>query len=289
MGLQLFDGDPGSNRRQRLAVAALARQRDIQAVNLQFRDGAPCTAAAIETVPLLTLDSARATGAAIRRKPITRELFDTLATLAAARGLDRFGFLNADIIVTPHVFEAIRTIGGDSHVIARADVDDATAAPATATMLTAGHDMFVISVDWWRRQSHRFRPYIAGEMGWDVVYTALLMCHSNGRILNREPLILHERHPPAWHADTPGARYNGMLAALDARYFSIWCDYWQALETGRRAGASADDEARLRAERFVWRPSVVAAARQWGRSVRARRHLRRLQRGWTMQSGLTQV
>lgn len=296
IGLQLFDGDAASNRRQRLAVDALVRQRDVQTVNLQFRDGAPCVVPEIETLPLLTLDAAQVTGAAIRRKPITRELFDSLATLAAARGLDRFGFLNSDVIVTPQLFEtiaadgAVGAVGADGHdayAIARADVDDATIPDGAPVMLTAGHDMFVISVDWWRRESRRFRPYIVGEMGWDVVYTALLMCHANGRILNREPLLLHERHPPAWHADTPGARYNGMLAALDARYFSIWCRYWQALEAARAAGASGEDEARLCAETFVWRPSPVAAARQWGRSVKARRHLRRLQRGWSAHTGLT--
>lgn len=281
IGLQLFDGDAAANRRQRLAVEALVRQPAVQAVNVQFASGDPCVAPELETVPLLKRDSVQATRAAGRRKPITRELFDTLAMLAAARGLDRFGFLNSDIIVTPRVFATIRADGRDTYAIARADVDDATAPDPAPAMLTAGHDMFVIAVDWWRRESRRFRPYIVGEMGWDVVYTAQLMCHSNGRILNREPLVLHERHEPGWHAATPAARYNGMLAALDARYFSIWCDYWQALEAARRAGASAEAEAHLRDEVFVWRPSPLGAAWQFGRAIKARMHLRRLQRGWS--------
>lgn len=280
IGLQVFDGDAAANRRQRLAVDALRRQPGIQAVNLQFADGDPCLAPDLETIPLLTRDSVAVTRAAVRRKPITREIFDTLALLAAARGLDRFGFLNSDIIVTPRVFETILADGRDTYAIARADVEDATVPHPAPVMLTAGHDMFVIAVDWWRRESRRFRPYIVGEMGWDVVYTALLMCHSNGRILNREPLVLHERHDPGWHAETPAARYNGMLAALDARYFSLWCEYWQALDAARRRAAPAEAEARLRDEAFVWRASPVAAARQLGRSVRARVHLRRLQRGW---------
>lgn len=280
IGLQLFDGDAASNRRQRLAVEALVRQPDVQTVNLQFQEGEPCVAPELETIPLLARDAIQVTRAAIRRKPITRELFDALATLAGARGLDHFAFLNSDVIVTPRLFDTVRAAGRDSYAIARADVDDATMSDSVPVMLTAGHDMFVVSVDWWRRESRRFRPYIVGDMGWDVVYTALLMCHSNGRILNREPLLLHERHAPAWHADTPGARYNGMLAALDARYFSMWCGYWQALEAARGAGASAADETRLRDELFVWRPSPVEAARQLGRAVKARLHLRRLQRGW---------
>ena len=166
-----------------------------------------------------------------------------------------------------------------TYAISRGEVDDA-AAPHDPCMLTAGQDMFVVAEAWWSRNARRFRPYILGEMVWDVVYTATMLCHSNGLLLNRDPIILHERHPPPWHAPTPAARYNGMLAALDSRYFSIWCTYWTALEALRASGGSRDDERRLREQMFVWRPSGVEALKQIGRTAKARLHFRRLQRHW---------
>ena len=57
IGLQLFDGDAASNRRQRLAVEALVRQPDVQTVNLQFQEGEPCVAPELETIPLLARDA----------------------------------------------------------------------------------------------------------------------------------------------------------------------------------------------------------------------------------------
>ena len=48
-------------------------------------------------------------------------------------------------------------------------------------MVTAGQDMFVVSVQWWQRNRSRFRPYILGEACWDNVYTAVMMCHSRRR------------------------------------------------------------------------------------------------------------
>jgi hypothetical protein len=99
-----------------------------------------------------------------------------------------------------------------------------------------------------------------------------MMCRSNGVILNREPLILHERHALLWNDRSAPARYNGFLAALDARYFSLWCDYWARLERARAVGASESDEQAIRDRIFVWRRSPAAAVQQSVRSARA--HLR---------------
>ena len=115
--------------------------------------------------------------------------------------------------------------------------------------------------------SRRFRPYIVGDMGWDVVYTATAdvpLQWPRFSIASRCSCTSAMRRPGT--PIRPRARYNGMLAALDARYFSMWCGYWQALEAARGAGASAADETRLRDELFVWRPSPVEAARQLGTS-----------------------
>ena len=115
-----------------------------------------------------------------------------------------------------------------------------------------------------------------GDACWDNVYTAVMMCHSDGIILNRERLILHERHESLWNDGTPSARYNGFMAALDARYFALWCEYWDRLEQGRVRAVSAGEETRLRDEVFVWRPSASEALRQSVRAVRARLRFRRL-------------
>ena len=127
-----------------------------------------------------------------------------------------------------------------------------------------------------QRHRRRFRPYVIGDACWDNVYTAVMMCHSDGIILNRERLILHERHETLWNDGTPSARYNGFMAALDARYFALWCEYWDRLEQGRARGVSAGEETRLRDEVFVWRPSASEALRQSVRAVRARLRFRRL-------------
>jgi hypothetical protein len=281
IGLQLYDADPPSMRRQRRAVQALRALDGVRSVNLQFRTGPPSTCDGIETVAALDCDSEMATGVRGRRRPLTRELFDVLAGLAAKRGLEYFAFINSDIIVTRGAIAAVRATRRQTYAISRTDVDD-TSSPGSpdATLLTAGQDMFVVAVSWWRQHGRRFRPYIVGEMCWDDVYTATMMCHSDGLLLNRDPLILHERHPAVWHETTPAARYNGMMAALDARYFSIWCEYWKRLDAARARGASAEEEARLRDEMLVWRPSGLEATRQVARMLRARLRYWRVRREW---------
>jgi hypothetical protein len=146
-------------------------------------------------------------------------------------------------------------------------------------LVTAGQDMFVVARRWWSLQRARFRQYIIGEACWDNVYTAIMMCHSDGVILNREPLILHPKHERLWGEATAAARYNGMLAALDARYFSMWSDYWHRLEFARSSFGPSDEDA-LRREAFVWRRSAIAAMRQGLRSALAQYRYERLRAQW---------
>jgi hypothetical protein len=107
-----------------------------------------------------------------------------------------------------------------------------------------------------------------------------MMCHSDGVLLNRDPLILHERHAAVWRNVTPAARYNGMLAALDARYFDLWSKYWHRLEGLRAAGSPRTAESRLARDHFVWKRSAPDAVRQFIRGARARRRYRRLREEW---------
>jgi hypothetical protein len=283
IGLQLHPGDAGAERRQRAAVESLLRLEDIGAVNLQFQAGARQEHAGIATLAELREDATTVTGTSDRRKPIAREMFDVLAREAAGRGLRYFGFINADIVVTPAVLETVGRFGCDTYAISRHDVESFDQPDAAGSVLTPGVDMFVVSCEWWRRQCTRFRPYIVGETLWDNVFTAVMMCHSNGVVLNREPLILHERHEVSRLEPTPATRHNGFLAALDARYFSMWCEYWDALERVRAARHGESDAAAeevLRRDAFVWRRSPADAVRQTIRAVRARAGYRRLRAAW---------
>jgi hypothetical protein len=275
IGLSAHPADADGTARQEQAGRQLMQLHDVQAVNLQFRNGPTTELAGIEMLPVLVQDSTVLAGPGRRSKPITRELFDVLASLASARGCRYFAYINADIIVRPDAIDAVKAGERETYAICRHDVDSVHDL-RDASALLAGIDMFVFSVEWWRRHRRRFRPYIVGDACWDDVYTAVMMCHSDGLILNRDPLILHERHPTAWHDATSSARYNGFLAALDARYFDLWCTYFKRLERARAAGASQEDERRLREEVFVWRRSPAEAIKQSLRSIRARWRFHRL-------------
>lgn len=275
VGMHIYDGDAAAMRRQQVAVAALARLPGLEGVNVQFQTEPWAALPGIETRKVLTQDSLIAAGPGGRRKPLTRELLDVFADIAAARGHRYFAYINSDIVILPAAIEIVERQPRQTYAICRHDVDRVDE-QSGGTLLTAGVDMFVLSVNWWRRHRRRFRPYVLGNACWDNVYTAIMMCHSDGVILNRDLLIVHERHPPLWHDGTATARYNGFMAALDARYFSLWCKYWERLEQGRARGASAAEEQTLRDEVFVWRSSPATAVQQSIRNVRARLRFRRV-------------
>jgi hypothetical protein len=275
VGTSVYEGEPAAMRRQQHAMAALLRLPGVQAVNVQFQKEPWVSVSGIEMLPALLGDSVTAAGPGGRRKPLTREFFDVLARVATARGHHYFAFVNSDVLVLPAALEALAREVRQTYAISRHDIDRLDGDVARSTLLTAGIDMFVVSAEWWRRHCRRFRPYVIGDACWDNVYTAVMMCHSDGIILNREPLILHERHQTLWNDTTSTARYNGFLAALDGRYFSLWCEYWDRLERARAQGVSAAGQRALRDEVFVWRRSAKAALQQSVRSARARLQFRR--------------
>jgi hypothetical protein len=272
VGLHAYSA--ASMRRQQAAVEALSTLGGVEGLNVQFLKAPWTSLPGIETLPALAVDSIAVAGPGRRPKPLTRELFDVLARIAEVRGHRYFAYINSDIVVLPAAVEAIDRDRLDTYAISRHDVDDIRHHGSDGTPLTSGVDMFVMDLAWWERHRRRFRPYVIGDACWDNVYTALMMCHSNGVILNRDRLVLHERHQAVWNDTTATARYNGFLAALDARYFSLWCEYWNQLERGRADGASAADEEALRERVFLWRRSPAAALRQSVRSVRARLRFR---------------
>jgi hypothetical protein len=285
VGLNLYQGSAASMRRQELAVRALSKLPGVEILNVQFQRAPWATLPGIEMKTALTTSSITVAGPGGHAKPMTREFFDVLCRTAAERGHDYFAYINSDIVVLPAAMDEVVRLRRETYTVSRHDVDNLDGDPASGTAVTSGLDMFVVSVDWWGRNCHRFRPYVVGDSCWDNVYAAVMMCHSNGVILNRDPLILHERHPVVWNDATPTARYNGFVAALDARYLSIWCQYWERLKVMRDQGASATDERALQVDMFLWRPSAAEAAKQTVRSIRARLRYWRLRRELAGQPG----
>jgi hypothetical protein len=251
-------------RRQQQALDALRGLRGVIPINLQWTDEVH-EREGVETVAALTQDARRITGLPARRKPIMPELFDTLAAVASARGARHFGFFNADIVVSQAAIDAVARGGREACAFSRMDIDPASG--RELGLVLNGLDLFVFSVEFWQRERRRFRPYILGEWFYDCVFGAVLMCHGDGEIFNRDGEIRHEAHP---HAPQGGLSvHNGYLAARDAHYFSLWVQYRARLDAARSRGASAEEERAIQRDTFVLRRSVASALLQAGRSVRA--------------------
>jgi hypothetical protein len=259
-------------RRQARGAESLIQLHGARIVNLQFHDD-PVELRSIETVCALRRDSIDVTGRMGPKKPLTTEIFGALAGLAQARGLRYFAYVNSDIVVTQ---EAVDAIGGrQSYAFSRMEVDPASGRQNGVT--TAGIDMFAVEASWWLQNAGRFRPYLIGESTWDNVYTAQLLCHSDGVLLNREALILHETHETAWTA-SPFQRYVQKLAAYDSLYFSLWAKYHAILTGLRQRGATEEEELAAQRSTFVWRPSLreqaVQHCRNWKAALRYRYYAR---------------
>ncbi len=267
LGTHTFAASGDAARRQSAAIDTLRSLTGVLPVNVQFVRGAH-SVNGVETLAALDRDSRTVTGRPGARKPIVRDILDALCTRADGAAVSRFGFMNADIHFSQ---EAVDWIVGDTReawLFSREDFDGASG--TALGMGTAGMDVMVLSVSWWRANRHRFRPYIAGEAGWDNVYTAIAMCHANAVLENRRPLARLEEHPTAWAPGSgPYALYTQYLAALDAGYFSLWCRYWAGLQDLRRTGVGPEAEAALARRVFAWNPGVIDRAAQGLRGVKA--------------------
>lgn len=254
---------------------ALASLDDIAVVDLQW-EPMPDKRPWIRTVCDLRLDSRGASGCDGRRKPIASDVMRALAALAERGGYRYFMYVNSDIVVTAAALTLVRSQAKEAYAFSRLEVDPETGGELETTL--GGLDAFAFEVRWWQANHQRFRPYVLGEALWDNVYAALAMCHADGLLALRGE-IRHERHPTEW-GQSAFADFNGYLAAVDARYFSLWCAYHEQLLSARARGASADEERALSRNTFVWRPSASAAVRQIGRNVTARLSYRRKRARW---------
>jgi hypothetical protein len=275
LGTSFYDADPDTMRRQALAMDGLSALSGVVAVDLQWRDMPP-RRPRIRTVPALHRDSTSVTRCAGRAKPIASDVFDALAQIADAEGARYFLFFNSDIVVTADAVRMVETGAHDGYAFARMDRD---AFGLDAGVLLTGFDAFAFDTGWWRANRRRFRPYILGEPAWDNVYAAVMMCHADAAIVNRDAVIMHDIHPTGGGTGA-FASYNGWLASLDARYFSFWARYHDQLVDARARGATEAEEQAIASRVFVWRRSAAMAMKQAARNVRAYWRYRRERARW---------
>jgi hypothetical protein len=268
-----YDTDPDTMRRQARAIDSVTALSGVVAIDLQWRD-APPRHPGIRTVSALRRDSTGITRCAGRVKPIVCDAFDALAQIAQAEGA-RY-FFNSDIVITPDAIRMLERGARDGYAFARMDRD---ADGSDAGVLLTGFDAFALDAGWWRANRRRFRPYILGEPAWDNVYAAVMMCHADATIVNRDTVITHDIHP-AGGGSGAFASYNGWLASLDARYFSLWARYHAQLVDARARGASDAEEQAIASRVFVWRPSAGMAMTQAARNIRALWRYRRQRARW---------
>ena len=275
LGTNSYQGDPDYMRRQARALDSFQSLPDVIAIDLQW-DETPPQRSWIRTVTALHRDSTTITGRAGPVKPIASDVFDALAAIAEREQCRYFAYVNSDIIVTPAAVALVAAGDHQAYAFSRMDYD--STGRDTGVVLT-GCDGFAFDVAWWRANRHRFRPYILGEPCWDNVYVSLLMCHGNGRLVNRGAAIRHEVHPTAWGAGA-FSEYNGFLASLDARYFTLWATYHARLIAARARAASEDEERAIAASVFVWRRSAALTLKQAARAVKAHVRYRRQRARW---------
>ena len=213
-------------------------------VNLQFAgDATPVTHPNFETRAALHEDSRAVSGAEGPRKPTMRELLDRLVELADEAGCDYAGFSNADIIVTPAAIERVMASGKDALIFSRMGIDPQTG--ATREVFLSGQDTLFIRPAAYRAVRRRLRPYIVGEMPWDVIFTSVLLTHCDAELVNRGDECRHVDHETIW-VDSPFAPYNWRLAHMDWTYFARWYRYYYPARAMRDAGRPAQEENALR-------------------------------------------
>ena len=275
LGVNAFPARGEGGRRQAEALATWRTLTGARLANLQWDDDVYALDG-FETHPVLRSDSRTVTGRPGRRLPVLNEALDRLASIAEAQGIRWFGYANSDISITQAAVDRVLSADREGYAFGRMDFDRDTR--EGVGMVTAGIDLFVFSVDWWRANRKRFRAYIGGETIWDNVFTAILLAHADAVLLNRDALIRHERHPPSDWNNSPFAGYLNYLAALDRPYFTLWATYFHRLEQMRtRAGGLADEAEEMAMQREIFRRRATPL----GKAVQAARVLKATAKWYT--------
>lgn len=249
LGTHIYPASGAAAERMHRALDGWAALSGVRLVNLQFADDpSPAVHPAFETRAVLRHDSRSVTGAPGPRKPIVRELLDHLVDAAAESGAAYAGFSNADILISPAAIARVATGGRDAVVFSRMDVDAATAAPLGEFF--SGQDTVFVRPSAYRAVRHRLRPYVIGEMPWDVVYTSILLTHARAALVNRGDDCRHLFHDTIW-VDSPFAAHAWRLAHQDWTYYARWHRYYCGAKALRERGAPAAEEDVLRDSVFT--------------------------------------
>ena len=249
LGTHIYPAQGAAAERMRRALDGWAALPGVRLINLQFADDpAPATHPAFETRAVLRDDSCSMSGAAGPRKPNMRELLDRLTDAAGEAGSAYAGFSNADILIAPAAIARVTRGGRDAVIFSRMDIDPDSGAPRGEFF--SGQDTLFIKPEVYRALRPRLRPYIVGEMPWDVIYTSVLLTHCDAELVNRGDDCRHVEHETIW-TKSPFADYGWRLAHMDWTYFARWYRYYNAARAIREAGGPAEEEEALRAAVFT--------------------------------------
>jgi len=265
LGTHIYPASGAAAERMKRALDTWTVLPGVRLINLQFADGASSAVhPAFETRAILRDDSRTITGKAGPRKPIVRELLDRLVDAAVESGAAYAGFSNADILISPAATSRVASGRHDAVVFSRMDIDGASGAPIGEFF--SGQDTLFIKPEVYRSVRSRLRPYVVGEMPWDVIYTSILLTHARTVLVNRGDECQHVFHETIW-VDSPFAAHAWRLSHQDWTYFARWYRYYNRAKALREAGGSADEEAALRDRVFG---PLTAAERlfNWYRAIR---------------------
>lgn len=248
LGTHIYPASDAAAERMRRALDGWAALPGVRLINLQFAgDPSPAAHPAFETRSVLRHDSRTVSGASGPRKPIVRELLDRLVDAAIEAGAPYAGFSNADILISPAAISRVASGAHDAVVFSRMDVDGATGRPLGEFF--SGQDTLFIRPGAYRAVRRRLRPYVVGEMPWDVIYTSILLTHARTELVNRGDDCRHVFHETIW-VDSPFAAHAWRLSHQDWTYFARWYRYYNPAKALRESGGTSDQEEALRARVF---------------------------------------
>ena len=248
LGTHIYSASGAAAERVRRALDGWAALPGVRLVNLQFADDpSPVVHPAFETRAVLRDDSRTVTGVSGPRKPIVRELLDRLVDAADESGSAFAGFSNADILISPAAVSRVANGGHDAVIFSRMDIDAATG--AALGEFFSGQDTVFVRPAAYRAVRRRLRPYVVGEMPWDVVYTSILLTHTRAALVNRGDDCRHVFHDTIW-VDSPFAAHGWRLSHQDWTYFARWYRYYNPAKALRERGGSAEEEDALRSRVF---------------------------------------
>ena len=265
LGTHIYPAAGAAADRMRRALDGWTTLSGVRLVNLQFAgDPSPATHPGFRTRAVLREDSRTVSGAPGVRKPIMRELLDRLMDEADEAGCTYAGFSNADILISQAAIDRVACGGKDATVFSRMEVDPLTGNPVAEFL--SGQDTLFIRPAAYRALRAKLRPYIVGEMPWDVVYTSILLTHCRAELVNRGDDCRHVVHDTIW-VDSPFAKYGWRLAHMDWTYLERWYRYYYPAKAMREAGRPRGEEDALRAA--VFRPlTAMERARSLYRRLR---------------------